>query len=182
MDAMAVSLIFVGVFSFIFHASLHLETQFWDEMSMFLLGSTFLRPLCTTGYSRTTRATITTILLSSVAGISAVYWQTRIVEIHWGSFFVMENLIWTRTLYIIYSRQRSPAEKSRLVGQFWAATGVMVLALVVWVIDLELCPPLRQLRTWVGSPLQYALELHGWWHVLTAVAASKYIALIREIC
>lgn len=182
MDSMAVSLVFVGVFSFIFHASLHSETQFLDEMSMFFLGSAFLQPLYTTGYARTTQTTVTAILLSVVVAISAVYYQTRIVELHWGSFFVMENLIWTRALYIIYSRPRPTAEKSKLVRQFGAATGVMALALILWLIDLEMCPPLRALREWVGVPWAYVLELHGWWHILTAVAASKYIALIREIC
>lgn len=182
MDSMAVSLVFVGVFSFIFHASLHSETQFLDEMSMFFLGSAFLQPLYTTGYARSTQTTITAILLSVVVAISAVYYQTRIVELHWGSFFVMENLIWTRSLYIIYSRTRPAAEKSRLVRQFGKATGVMALALILWLIDLEMCPPLRALRERVGIPWAYLLELHGWWHILTAVAASKYIALIREIC
>lgn len=182
MDAMAVSLVFVGVFSAIFHASLHRETQFLDEMSMFFLGSALLQPLYTKGFSPAAQTAITTAILSVVAAISAVYYQTRIVELHWGSFFAIQNLIWPRALYIIYSRQRPAADRSRLFRQFWTATGVMTLALLVWVVDLELCPPLRGLRARVGLPWAHLLELHGWWHVLTAVSASKYISLIREIC
>lgn len=187
MDVMAVSLVFVGVFSAIFHASLHRETQFLDEMSMFFLGSAFLLPLYTKGFSPAAQTLITTAILSVVAAISAVYYQTRIVELHWGAFFVIENLIWPRALYLI---RASPAaataaaadEKRRLSRQFWTATGFMALALLVWVVDLELCPPLRALRARVGLPWAHLLELHGWWHILTAVAASKYIRLIREIC
>lgn len=182
MDAMAMSLVFVGVFSAIFHASLHSETQFLDEMSMFFLGSAFLQPLYTKGFSGPAQTAITTVILSVVAVISAVYYQTRIVELHWGAFFVIENLIWPRALYIIYSRPRPTAERARLFRQFWTATGVMALALLVWVVDLELCPPLRALRARVGLPWAHLLELHGWWHIFTAVSASKYIRLIREIC
>lgn len=182
MDAMAVSLIFVGVFSAIFHATLHREAQFLDEMSMFFLGSAFLLPLYTRGFSPAAQTAITTAIVSVVVAISAVYYKTRIVELHWGAFFVIENLIWPRALYIIYHSQRPADDRSRLFRKFWAATGVMALALLVWVIDLELCPPLRDLRARVGLPWAHVLELHGWWHILTAVSASKYISLIREIC
>lgn len=184
MDAMAVSLIFIGVFSFIFHATLHRETQFLDEMSMFFLGSSFLQPLYTNGFSsKTTQTAITTVLLSVVVAISAVYYQTRVVELHWGAFFLMENLIWPRALWIVYySRPRPAEEMSRLKRQFWSATGVMALAVILWTVDLTWCPPLRALRAAMGQPFAIFLELHGWWHVLTAVSASKYIELIREIC
>lgn len=181
MDAMAVSLILVGVFSFVFHASLHRDTQFLDEMSMFFLGCAFLQPLYTNGFSPASQKAITVLLLSVVVVISAVYYQTRIVELHWGSFFLMENLIWTRALYLTKYRQRSAEERARLGKQFWTATGTMTLGIIVWVVDLELCPPLRRLREMVGPPWAWVLELHGWWHILTAVAASKYIKLIREI-
>lgn len=122
--------------------------------------------------------------MSIVVAISAVYYQTRVVELHWGAFFVMENMIWPRALWIVYHKQppRPREEMSRLKRQFWSATGAMALALVLWLVDLTWCPPLRALREMVGQPFAIMLELHGWWHVLTAVAASKYIELIREIC
>lgn len=182
---MAVSLVFIGVFSSLFHATLHSETQFLDEMSMFLLGTALLQPLYAAGRPPAQRAALTAALIAAVAAVSAVYWRTRVVELHWGAFFLMENLIWPRAWYLISSRGapgRSAAERARLWRAFVRATGVMALALAVWVVDLELCPPLRALRARVGLPWAHLLELHGWWHILTAVAASKYIALIREIC
>lgn len=183
MDAMAVSLIFIGIFSFIFHATLHRETQFLDEMSMFFLGSSFLQPLYTKGFSPRMQTVITTIVLSVIVAVSAVYYQTRVVELHWGAFFIIENLIWPRALWIVYySRPRPAEELSRLKRQFWSATLPMALALILWMVDLTWCPPLRAVRAALGQPLANLLELHGWWHVLTAVAANKYIELIREIC
>ncbi|KAF3763596.1 hypothetical protein M406DRAFT_49171 [Cryphonectria parasitica EP155] len=185
MDTMALSLLFIGIFSFLFHATLHRETQFLDEMSMFFLGSALLQPLYTKGYAPRTQRTITIVLLSVVVLISAVYHQTRIVELHWGSFFIMENMLWTRALYLSYNRPRpegAPPGTSKVSRQFWSSTGTMVVAITLWLIDLEFCPPLRALREAVGLPWAYLLELHGWWHILTAVAAAGYIKLIREIC
>lgn len=182
MDALAFSLVFVGIFSFIYHATLHQETQFLDEMSMFLLGSALLRPLYTTGFKPPAQKAITATLVSAVVGVSAVYHQSKDVRIHLVAFFVMENLIWTRLLYLVYFRGRQAADRSRLARQFWAALGTMVFAIVVWLIDLELCYPLRDIRGAVGSPWAFVLELHGWWHVFTAIAASKFITLVREIC
>lgn len=195
MDAMAASLILIGIFSFLFHATLHRETQFLDEMSMFFLGASFLQPLYTTGFAPRAQTLITTVLLSVVVAVSAVYYQTRVVELHWGAFFIMENMIWPRALWLVYYKvdaapgggrpageEEEVARMRRLKGLFWSATLVMALALVLWTVDLTWCPPLRALREAVGQPWGVVLELHGWWHVLTAVAASRYIELIREIC
>lgn len=182
MDALAISLFFVGAFSFIYHATLHPETQFLDEMSMFMLGSALLQPLYTTGFKPTAQKAITIILVSTVVGISAFYYQKKHILIHLVAFAIMENLIWPRLLYLIYFRERSAVVRSRLARQFWTAVGTMVLAIVVWLIDLELCYPLRDIRGAIGLPWAFLFELHGWWHVFTAMAASRFITLVREIC
>ncbi|KAG6357822.1 hypothetical protein INS49_013702 [Diaporthe citri] len=182
MDALAFSLLLVGIFSLVFHATLHQETQFLDDMSMFLLGTALLHPLYTTGFKPSARRAITTTLVSVVVGVSAVYHQKKDILIHLIAFALMENLIWPRLLYLIYFHERPTVDRLRLARQFWAAVGFMVLAIVVWLIDLELCYPLRDLRGVVGSPWAYLFELHGWWHIFTAVAASKFIALVREVC
>lgn len=182
LDFMAVSLVLIGIFSSVFHATMHQDTQFLDEMSMFFLGSALLQPLLTTGLPAATRRAITATLVSAVVAVSAIYYQKKAVIIHGVAFTVMEILIFSRLLYLIRSRDRPPAEKSRLAGQFWAATGFMVLAIVLWLIDLELCFPLRDVRKVVGLPWAFVLELHGWWHILTAMAAARYVKLVREIC
>lgn len=182
LDFMAFSLVLVGIFSFIFHATLHQDTQFLDEMSMFFFGSALIQPLYTTGFAPATRKAFTVTLVSVVVAVSAVYYQRKEVIIHLVAFTVMENMIWPRILYLIYYRDRTSLEKSRLARQFWSATGLMVLAIVVWLIDLEQCFPLRDIRKLVGLPWAFVFELHGWWHVLTAMAAVRYMKLVREIC
>lgn len=179
---MAVSLVLIGIFSSIFHATLHQDTQFLDEMSMFFLGSALLQPLLTTGLPVATRRVITATLVSAVVAVSAVYYQKKAVIIHGVAFTIMEVLIFSRLLYLIRCRDRTQAEKSQLAGQFWTATGFMVLAIVLWLIDLELCFPLRDIRNMVGLPWAFLLELHGWWHILTAMGAARFVKLVREIC
>lgn len=182
MDFMAFSIALVGIFSFIFHATLHQETQFLDEMSMFFFGSALLQPLYTTGFTAATKKAITVTLVSVVVAVSAVYYQKKQVIIHLVAFTIMENMIWPRLLYLIYYRDRTSVETSRLAKQFWSATGHMVLAIVLWLIDLEQCFPLRDIRKFVGLPWAFVFEFHGWWHVLTAMAAVRYMKLVREIC
>lgn len=182
MDALAFSLLLVGIFSLIFHATLHQETQFLDDMSMFVLGTALLQPLYTKGFKPSARKAITTVLISVVVGVSAVYYQKKDILIHLVAFALMETLIWPRILYLIYFHERSAADRSRLARKFWAAVGTMALAIVVWSIDLELCYPLRDFRGVVGSPWAFLFELHGWWHIFTAIGGSKFIALVREVC
>ena len=71
-------------------------------MSMFVLGSALLHPLYTTGFKPSTQKAITTILVSLVVAVSAVYHQKKDILIHLVSFTLMENLIWPRLLYLIY--------------------------------------------------------------------------------
>lgn len=51
----------------------------------------------------------------------------------------------------------------------------------MWNIDFEYCAELRMLREQVGLPWAWLLELHGWWHILTAVSANQFMEIVREL-
>jgi dihydroceramidase len=57
----------------------------------------------------------------------------------------------------------------------------LALAFLVWNIDLEMCQELRKVREALGLPWAWLLELHGWWHILTAAGAAVYMELIRDL-
>ena len=59
--------------------------------------------------------------------------------------------------------------------------GFCVLGYLLWNIDLEFCMQLRELRAQVGLPWAWLLELHGWWHVLTAIGADRFMNVAREL-
>ena len=58
---------------------------------------------------------------------------------------------------------------------------ICLLGYLLWNIDIKYCAELRQLKNRVGLPLAWLLEFHGWWHVLTAIGASQFMQVAREM-
>lgn len=63
----------------------------------------------------------------------------------------------------------------------WQSIGLLLFAYLIWNIDLEYCAEIRALRQRVGVPFAWLLELHGWWHVLTAIGAARFMNVAREV-
>ncbi|ERT01001.1 hypothetical protein HMPREF1624_02237 [Sporothrix schenckii ATCC 58251] len=68
----------------------------------------------------------------------------------------------------------------------WRVRGrkALILPLVgygLWNIDREFCAQLRSVRAKMGLPWAWLLELHGWWHVLTAISADMAMSLVRDV-
>lgn len=57
--------------------------------------------------------------------------------------------------------------------------GLALFAYFLWNIDVHFCATLTQWKRQIGMPWGVLLELHGWWHVMTAVAAYILMALIE---
>ena len=180
-DLMSASLVLVGVTSFVYHATLRQTTQLSDDLSMLLLAGALLRTLYCAGQPPG-RVTLTTVTIYAViSAMSGFYVNNGNVLVHTAMFAGMLNLIWPRTLYLISRRERSAQEKAGYYERFRKACAVLALAFAVWVIDLERCQELRNLRKALGLPWAWLFELHGWWHILTAIGAALYMELIRDI-
>lgn len=178
---MSASLIVVGITSAVYHATLLQPAQYADDLSMLVLTGSLLQPLYITGASAAVARRVPLVLWSTVAAISAWYVVSRDYRIHRNTFGLMLTLVWPRTLYLIYGKGRSQAERARYLGTFGRAVMVLVLAFGLWNVDLHYCLELRAIRQRVGLPWAWLLELHGYWHVLTAVGAAEYIRLIRSL-
>lgn len=63
----------------------------------------------------------------------------------------------------------------------WKGIALCVVGYGLWNIDLECCAELRSIRRQVGLPWAWLFELHGWWHVLTAIGASGFMDVAREV-
>lgn len=59
------------------------------------------------------------------------------------------------------------------------STGNALFAYFLWNVDVTFCSTLTRWRRTIGMPWGVALELHGWWHVLTAVSCYTFMALIE---
>ncbi|KAK7754989.1 hypothetical protein SLS62_003073 [Diatrype stigma] len=74
-------------------------------------------------------------------------------------------------------REAEQRQRKRLLRQFRKVVALLIAAYAICNVDLEMCLQLRALRSRVGLPWAQLLELHGWWHVLTALGASEHLGL-----
>ncbi len=186
-DSLSISLFLIGITSALYHATLRQTVQFSDDLSMLLINACLLNRLYTHGQSPHVASLVTFLVTVSSGSAAAFYVQTGNILHHVTAFSVMVHFIWPRTLYLIYygsSRgvERTEEGRKRLMRRFKRAAVALVSAFVIWNIDLEFCMELRSMRERIGLPWAWLLELHGWWHVMTAVGAAEYVALVRELC
>ncbi|KAK4450482.1 ceramidase [Podospora aff. communis PSN243] len=181
-DLLSYSLFLVGVASAGYHATLRQGPQFADEISMHLLGACLLQPLYTHGQTRAVASVITAAVTLGTGFMVVLYVQSAKILVHLLTFSAMVTLIGLRSLYLIYFCPRPPHQQSIVVRRFWKAAALLVTAFVVWNVDSEWCFELRAIRHRLGLPWAWALELHGWWHVLTALGAAEYVVLVRALC
>lgn len=186
-DIMSASLALVGVCSFVFHATLRQTMQFGDDLSMLFLAGSLIQRLYCAGQQASTRGLVTGTVYAAVFLMSAYYVQSGNIVVHTSMFAVMLTFVWPRTIYLInriqaQSSQQEKKKKKQLYSEFRKAVACLALGFLVWNIDLEACQMLRNLRNAMGAPWAWALELHGWWHFLTALGAAVYMDLIRDLC
>ncbi|GAW10908.1 hypothetical protein ANO14919_002440 [Xylariales sp. No.14919] len=182
-DSMSISLLVLGIASFLFHASLLQTLQFGDEIAMLGLVWSILQGLLTVRRSSAYDQLIN-ISLATIFPLFAIFyvWTGKIIYHVIGFSFAVAIII-ARCVYLFYWRKPGFPETKvaewRMRG--WIALVLMGVAYVLWHIDLELCAELRQLRDRVGLPWAWLLELHGWWHILTAMSAARLMDIVREV-
>ncbi len=144
---------------------------------------------------------VTGALVLGASAASAAYVRSGDLLMHECIFGASLALIWPRTLYLVYrdggggggggegsaaeaemEKLRRLRRRRRRLRRFWRAVALLVAGYAAWNADLEMCARLRALRGRLGLPWAWLLELHGWWHVLTALGASEYIRLVRDLC
>ncbi|KAK1598879.1 alkaline phytoceramidase [Colletotrichum navitas] len=183
LDIQSVGLLLVGVFSAVFHGTMHQETQLLDDLSMLVLAGSLVQPLYVFRQSRPVAAAAAAALWLGIAAMAAVYVRSGDIFIHVATFTALLTLVWPRTLFLVYGAgsRWSAAERRALMRRFAEACAVLILGFTLWHIDLEYCAELRAARRELGLPLAWLLELHGWWHIFTAYGASWYMRLIRDL-
>jgi dihydroceramidase len=119
------------------------------------------------------------ILLSVLIPFYIYHCMADEFAVHGILFLTMISLVIWKTRLMIRERITDPTDKSRLsslatIGMICAALGYGL-----WNIDVHFCPTLIKWKQKVGMPWAIVLELHGWWHILTAVAAYTFMAIIE---
>ncbi|KAK4163798.1 ceramidase [Cladorrhinum sp. PSN259] len=185
-DFMSLSLLALGVGSFLFHATLRHTMEFCDELSMLLLTWSMLHAVLTVRQTKHRSRIISFALAVVFLSFSAFYVWSATIIYQVIAFSCALGMVTARGQYLLnwmpdserwFGTERSNEWNARTRQ----AIGVCIFGYVLWHIDLEFCMELRALRGMMGLPWAWGLELHGWWHVLTAIGAAKFMDVAREI-
>jgi len=182
-DFMSLSLLFLGIGSFLFHATLRQTMEFCDELSMLGLTWSMLHATLTARQPPWRSRAISVALGAVYLSFSAFYvWSAQIIY-QVIAFATAIGLVTLRSQYLFHRLEPAfPKQKSKDWNiRTWQAIGICLFGYVLWNIDLEYCMELRALRERLGLPWAWLLELHGWWHVLTAIGAARFMDAAREI-
>ncbi|KAK4102469.1 alkaline phytoceramidase [Parathielavia hyrcaniae] len=180
-DFMSLSLLVLGLGSFLFHATLRQALEFVDEFSMLGLTWSMLQASLTARQPPARERAITAALAVVYPCFAAFYlWSAKIVY-HSIAFVAALLVVLARSQYTLHVLLPTCAKRWDWNARIWKALGWCVLGYVLWTVDLEYCAELRALRGRVGLPWAWLLEFHGWWHILTAAGASQAMQVAREV-
>ncbi|KAF4964698.1 hypothetical protein FSARC_7405 [Fusarium sarcochroum] len=182
-DFMSFSLLTLGFGSFLFHASLRQTFEFVDELSMLLLSWSMLRTLLVLRQSPTNTRYISIALAVFFISFSVFYVRSAKIIYQVIGFWFSLILIGVRVRYLFHwAKPKFTEEQIRDWSiRVYTAAFTCLFGYFIWNIDLEFCAELRNLRAQIGLPWAWLLEFHGWWHVLTAVGASQFMNVLREV-
>ena len=181
-DFMSLSLLNLGIGSFLFHATLRQTLQFVDDLSMIILAWSMLQSVAVVRQSPA-EARVFSIILGLTVSLFCVFyvWSGKIIY-HVIAFATMIVLIALRSQYIYHWKPIHPKDQCHYWNvRTWQSIFTCLFGYVLWNIDLEFCAELRAVREQIGLPWAWLLELHGWWHILTAIGASQFMNVAREI-
>ncbi|CAM1510243.1 Fc.00g005780.m01.CDS01 [Cosmosporella sp. VM-42] len=183
LDFMSISLLVLGIGSFLFHASMQQALEFVDELSMFGLIWSMLQAMLTMKQSPAKHRSISVGLAIIFTSFSAFYLQSGKIIYHVIAFLSSVFVLCLRGEYLFHWIQPGfPKEKTRdWFKRSWQSIAICSLGYGLWNIDLEYCAELRAIREHLGLPWAWLFELHGWWHILTAVGASQFMDVAREM-
>jgi len=174
------ALFFVGVTSFGFHLTLKYGTQMCDDLSMFWVCAAIIYELYTVDQSTTVKFAFGSALTAVLGVISAIHCTLNKLWLHNWTFVLLVTAIWPRVLYLIRNRLEGQ-EKRYWIGKFRVGGLCFLSGFVVWLIDGAVCGWLRETRNRLGLPWAFGLELHGWWHILTALGAGYCIRVTKRL-
>ncbi|KAI9504715.1 ceramidase, partial [Coemansia spiralis] len=164
-----IAMLLVGCGSACFHATLKYTTQLLDELPMLYL--------CTLAfYSLVEIERKTRYGWKLPAALAAFQVLVTAIYIFWLQNPVFHQIVFAVTACgaaklghsRINDKRVSNEARRMLVRLFVLGHICMLSGFFIWNLDNIFCHQLRSYRSYVGVPLDALLQLHGWWHILTA--------------
>lgn len=187
------ALLLVGVGSAAFHMTLLHEMQIVDESGMYAVVGALDYRLWAVGMGEGMMRGLFGAVLG-VVSVGVIGWNAVGTEdgkasnaVHLGLFIALVTGLWPRVLWMIRRQKagREGSERERrsgyLMREYQKGVVWFFAGFALWLFEGQFCGMLRQVRAVVGVPLCWTLELHGWWHFLTALGAGRFVWVAREL-
>jgi dihydroceramidase len=164
-------LLVVGIGSWCFHGSLLYEMQLLDELPMLYTTAVFIYCVTLQDPKRRHAPALAAGLGILCAAVTIVYVWLQTPLFHQVSYGSMVLYLTGRCVLLA---RRHHADHA-LVRVITTAIVLFLVAWGLWNVDIHWCADLQAARARLGT-LGPLLELHGWWHVLTAY--SSYLQVV----
>ncbi|KAJ5306132.1 hypothetical protein PENANT_c024G05679 [Penicillium antarcticum] len=171
-------LIGVGVCSGGYHMTLKYHTQMSDELSMHLLTTPLLYRILTFKASPQRTRLVGIILLALFTLVMVIHIVMDEFILHAVSFGIAVYLIATESLKIIPQQVPDLVIRKKIRNIAFFGSFSFGFGYIVWLIDDWACGILTETRHLVGMPLAFFTELHGWWHIFTAIGGYVAVAIV----
>ncbi|KAJ2350900.1 alkaline ceramidase ydc1 [Coemansia sp. RSA 2618] len=175
--AMYIGLLVVGCGSACFHATLKYTTQLLDELPMLYLCALAFYSLTEINRDIKFGIKLPISLAAFQIGITLVYlfWVQDPIfhQVAFAMTAVGATIVGAKRFrnLDVCNKTRRTLSNLHLMGHLGMWGGFLV-----WNVDNIFCHQLRSYRSYVGWPLDGLLQLHGWWHIMTAYG-SAYLLL-----
>ncbi|KAK4038163.1 ceramidase [Parachaetomium inaequale] len=159
-DFMSLSLLTLGIGSFLFHATLRQTLEFVDEFSMLGLTWSMLQASLTARQTPKRARLITVGLAVAYLSFSAFYiWSAKIIYQVFAFTGALFGVLFRGQYMFHLARPAFPEAKRRDWNwRIWKALGICVFGYVLWTVDLEYCAELRAVRQRVGLPWAWLFD------------------------
>ncbi|KAH0284955.1 hypothetical protein KCU62_g7904, partial [Aureobasidium sp. EXF-3399] len=101
--------------------------------------------------------------------------------VHELSFVSLIVVVAIKTRSLIKLRVHNPKDKEMLHRAVIFGAGCFVFGYLLWQLDSIFCAQLTILKRTVGLPWGILLELHGWWHILTAIGVHTFMIMVDRL-
>lgn len=159
----------IGIGSFLFHATLQKEAQLLDELPMMLMAGQAIWCMGINGRESLSTKITSAVLIYSLIAVGAL------IYLACNSYWIFHTIFAGLTALIIVGSTRLCMQHGHVVYPMKVSFWLNLLAFALWNIDVHLCQQLRNIRLVFGRPMDAFLQLHAWWHLLTALGLVWFV-------
>ncbi|KAI9480486.1 MAG: alkaline dihydroceramidase [Benjaminiella poitrasii] len=180
-----IGVIFVGFGSWCFHMTLQYKMQLLDELPMIYVASLVMWLTYLADPNTKNRFAVPLVLSIYSAVVTYSYLIINNPIFHQVSYAILVIGIVVRATYLFQQLPQQDDinryEKPRMQMLLWLSALGFIIAFILWNIDNQFCSNLRHWRSTVPVMIGSVSELHGWWHIGTALGVYYFIVYCEWI-